>query len=120
VHRRDLGRVDADLVRATVRPRAALSARDGLLYVIAVDAAFTGDTFAAMVDHLEASGSLVVDRVDGWRGSKARPLEFDPTLDAIAALSAGYNRADVVIDQYAAEPIRQGLIRRGINVLARP
>ena len=33
-------------------------------------------------------------------------VQLDPTLDELAALSRAYHRASVVIDQYAAEPIR--------------
>ena len=109
-----------DLVRAAVAQRGDLPAVDGASYRIALDAAFTGDTFAALVGHREPAGRIVVDRVAGWRGTPAHPVLLGPTLDAVAELSRVYHHAPVVIDQYAAEPIRQGLAERGLAVLPRP
>jgi hypothetical protein len=63
---------------------------------------------------------LELDVIRGWRGSKGAPVQLDPTLDEIAALSRANQRATVVIDQYAAEPIRQALRRRGVTVTERP
>ncbi len=88
-------------------------------YVMAADPAFTGDTFTLVIGHREVS-SIWLDLVRGWRGTRGEPVNVDDTLDEIAALSRGYGRAPVLIDQYAAEPIRQGLHRRGVPVLARP
>jgi hypothetical protein len=47
-------------------------------------------------------------------------VEFDATLDAIAELATEFNGAHGLIDQYAAEPIRQGLGRRGVHVTEQP
>ena len=111
---------DSDLVRAARRPGGDLSPAAGVTYVLSIDAAFTGDTFSAMVGHREPSGRIVVDRIRGWRGSKAQPVQLESTLDELAELSMAYNGAPALIDQYAAEPIRQGLASRRIRVLARP
>lgn len=89
-------------------------------YTIALDAAFTGDTFGLLVGHRDQAGDVVVDRVMGWRGSRAEPVPLDPTLDAIAELTRTYHRADVVIDQYSAQPILQGLVARGVAVRQEP
>ena len=59
---------------------------------------------------------LELDVVRGSRGSKGAPVQLDPTLDEIAALSRAYHRATVIIDQDAAEPIRQALRKRGVTV----
>jgi hypothetical protein len=111
---------DAELVRAAVERRGALPALPDQHYVIALDPAFTGDTWSALVGHAESSGRIVVDRIEAWRGSRAKPVQMDAALDAVAALAVGYNGAPVLTDQYAAEPIRQGLVRRGVEVTARP
>jgi hypothetical protein len=111
---------DHELVQAAVRDRPDLPARPNVTYLVAVDAAFTGDTFSALVGHREPGDSVVIDRVTGWRGSKANPVRIDPTLDAVAALAAAFNGASVVIDQYSAEPIKQGLRVRGVTVRERP
>lgn len=110
---------DEAIVRSAIRTRTFPDVYPpvrGTAYVIAADAAFTGDTFAVLVGHREPAGRLVVDLVTAWRGSKARPVQLDPTLDEIADLARAYNGASVVIDQYSAEPIRQGLVRRDVSV----
>lgn len=61
-----------------------------------------------------------VDVVRSWRGSKGQPVQFDATLDAIAELATEFNGARVLIDQYPAEPIRQGLTWRGVHVTEAP
>jgi hypothetical protein len=91
----------------------------GLRYVISVDAAFVGDRFAVTIGHAGPYG-VELDAIRGWRGSKGTPVQVDPTLDEIAGLSRSYNRASVLIDQYAAEPIRQALRKRGVSVIERP
>jgi hypothetical protein len=91
----------------------------GLRYVISVDAAFVGDRFAVALGHAGPAG-VELDAIRGWRGSKGMPVQVDPTLDEIAALSRLYNTAPVLIDQYAAEPIRQALRKRGVTVRERP
>ncbi|HEV8546199.1 MAG TPA: hypothetical protein VGQ64_07880 [Candidatus Limnocylindrales bacterium] len=113
---------DPDLVRAAVRtderPGERFARNTAATYAIAVDAAFTGDTFALLLGH-RLGDRIDVDQVKGWRGSRKLPVQLDPTLDEIADLARVY-RAPVVIDQYAAEPIRQGLVRRGVRVIAKP
>jgi hypothetical protein len=111
---------DADLVRAAVRGGDEIAPRPGIGYVIAADPAFTGDRFAVLVGHREPDGQVIVDRITSWHGSKAAPVAIDPTLDAIATMAGTYNGALVLIDQFSAEPIRQGLHRRGVWVEERP
>lgn len=110
---------DASLIRAAIRDELDLGPQPGRTYLISVDAAFTGDAFAALVGHREA-GRTIVDRVRGWKGTRANPVQVDPVLDEIAAMSVAYGYAAVLIDQYAAQPIRQALRSRGIRVIERP
>ena len=111
---------DADLLRAAVRPGPDIKPpRSDAMYVVAVDPAFTGDAFGLLVGHRD-SEQVVIDLVRGWHGSRKAPVAIDPTLDEITAIAEAYGRAAVVIDQFAAEPIRQGLAARGVAVLARP
>jgi hypothetical protein len=110
---------DANLVRAAVRGGPEiLTPRPENAYVIALDPAFTGDTFAAIVGHRERE-RVVVDAVHGWHGTSSVPVRIDATLDQIADLARAYGGAPVVTDQYAAEPIRQGLAARGVIVRAK-
>jgi hypothetical protein len=41
-------------------------------------------------------------------------------LDEVAAIARAYGSAPVLLDQYAAEPIAEGLTERGINPVRRP
>jgi hypothetical protein len=107
-------------VRAAVIQRGNLPPVPGMAYWLAVDPAFMGDTFAAIVGHREPDGRVLVDLVTGWRGTSTQPVAIELTLDAVADLARAYNGAPVVIDQFAAEPIRQGLASRGLSVVARP
>jgi hypothetical protein len=111
---------DADLVRAAVRDGDELPPRPGIEYVIAADPAFTGDRFAVLIGHHDPDGQVTVDRIASWRGSRAAPVAIDATLNAIASIALAYNDGRVLIDQYAAEPIRQGLRKRGVRVEERP
>jgi hypothetical protein len=110
---------DANLVRAAVRGGPEiLPPRPETVYVVALDPAFTGDAFAAIVGHAEDE-RVVIDAVRGWHGTRGAPVRIDPTLDQIAELARAYGGAPVVTDQYAAEPIRQGLAARGVSVRAK-
>lgn len=116
---------DAETVRSAVRAGDPdLPPAPGVAYLIAMDPAATGDTFSVAVGHLEPVAAsrvrVVVDRVRGWRGSKADPVRIDPTLDAIAELSRAYNGAAVITDQWAAQAITQSLAARGVTVAERP
>lgn len=110
-----------ELVRAAVEQgRGDLAPQPGVRYVIALDPAYTGDRFAAIVGHRRPDGRVVVDRVTSWKGSKAAPVQIDPTLDEIAGLAAAYNGARVLTDQYSSQTIIQGLDKRGVRVEAAP
>lgn len=112
--------LDADSVRAAARlAPETLPPVPGTSYVIACDAGFTGDAFTVIVGHASEAG-VVVDRIASWRGTKAAPVQIDPTLDAIADHARAYGDALVLLDQFSAEVIRQNLVSRGVRVEARP
>ena len=105
------------LVRAAVRPGPDIRPPlPGQTYVVSIDQAFTRDVFAAAVGHRDGE-MMIVDLVVGWHGTRATPLPFDATLDQVAELARAYGAARVRLDQYAKEPIIQGLARRGIEVI---
>jgi hypothetical protein len=110
----------SELVLAAVRRGAPeLPPETGQGYTLAIDAAFTADRFAAIVGH-RIGERIIVDLVRSWRGTRQAPVPVDGTLDELAAMSRAYHDAPAVIDQFAAEPVRQGLERRGVHVIARP
>jgi hypothetical protein len=105
------------LVRAAVRRGPDIRPPlPGHSYVMSIDQAFTGDVFAAAVGHRDGD-MFIVDLVVGWQGTRATPLPFDATLDQIAELARAYNAARVRLDQFAAQPIIQGLTGRGVEVI---
>jgi len=112
--------LDPDLVRsaATGEERPPV---EGMTYVLAIDPAFAsgGDRFAAIVGHREEDRT-VVDRLASWSGSRGSPVRLDQTLDELAELSATYFGARIVSDQYAAEPVKQGLEARGLVATTTP
>jgi hypothetical protein len=110
---------DEQTVRAALRDHADEPARDGVQYVIAIDAAYTNDTFAVTLGHRDQAG-VVVDRVVGYRGTPREPVNHRLVLDEVAAISKAYNHARVVLDQYASEPVAQGLVERGVPAIRRP
>jgi hypothetical protein len=112
--------LDADLVRAAVRNRGDLPPMPDTDFVLCCDPAFTGDRFALIVGHRDRDQRIVVDRVTAWAGSKSAPVQIDRTLDEIAAIAQVYNGARVLVDQYSAQPIIQGLRARGLNVTEKP
>lgn len=111
---------EGELIHAAVREAERLPAIPGVRYSLAIDPAYTGDTFAAIVGHTEPSGRVVVDVVQGWHGTKGAPVIQDRVLDELALLAAAYNGAEVLTDQYGAQPILQGMATRGLSVSERP
>lgn len=111
---------DAESLRAAVSDRGDLPAIPTTSYTIALDPAFTGDRFALLLGHREPSGRVVVDRVRAWKGSKADPVRLDAVVEEVSVIAMAYNGANVLIDQHAAEPIRQALAKRGLRVEERP
>lgn len=117
------GVFDSETVRAAVRDGGDLAPRPGISYLISLDPAFVRDTFAMVIGHkgeINAADLVVVDRVLGRRGSKAHPVMVDQVLDEVADLSLAYGHASVICDQFAAQPVVQGLRARGVSIRERP
>lgn len=110
---------DEATVRSAVEPYDSRPPVVGATYTVAIDAAYTGDTFALVIGRREGE-RVLVERVSGWRGRKGAPLEHRAVLDEVAQLATIYNRASVLLDQYAAEPIAQGLAERGVSPIRKP
>ncbi len=90
----------------------------GERFFISLDASSgTGkDTYACLLGNL-ADDKLVIRDVRGWKGSPNNPVSHSGILDEVAAL-ARQHKAVVIIDQWAGEPLRQGLTERGCTVRA--
>lgn len=111
---------EAEAVNAAVVRREALPPAGGTSYVTSIDPAYSGDSFALAIGHVDRGGRLVVDRTAAWRGSRGRPVNHAAVLNEVATWAKAYNRAKVVTDQYAAAPIVDGLRERGCYVEAIP
>jgi len=99
-------------VRSCVAPRGDLPPVPGRGYLVAIDPAYSGDAFALVVGHFRER-KLIVDLVRSWRGTRGRPVDNEVVLDEATAIATAYNRASIVTDQYAAQPILSGLRKRG-------
>lgn len=116
--------LDGALIHAAVRkgvPTLNPSPQYG--YVVSIDPAYRGDTFALTVGHHEGYGPatrLVIDLSRGWTGSKVAPLDHRAVLDDVAVIARSYGNAPVVLDQFAQEPVAQGLAERKVRALRRP
>jgi hypothetical protein len=110
--------LDPDLVKASVRTGPeSLPPLPDRVYEIHLDPAFSsgGDVFACLVAHREPDARVLVDKILSWRGARGDPVRVDGVLDEIAALSAGYNHARIVTDQFAAVPLAQAMAKRGLR-----
>jgi len=97
-----------------VRRRKELPPVPDAFYVAAIDPAFSHDDFALNISHILADGTIVVDLLVRWRGTKGRPLGFEWVTQEIKYHMGKYGIASVIGDQYCAPVIRQQLLKFGI------
>jgi hypothetical protein len=110
--------VDA-IDRCVARGAGTLDPVPGIRYVVSLDVGLTNDATVACVAHLDRDGAeatVVLDRIERWRGRKGSPVDLGTVEDAVEGLSATYNGARVVVDPYQAVHLAQGLRRRGVQV----
>jgi hypothetical protein len=98
-----------------VRGRTELPRVEKGNYVVAVDPAFLHNDFALAVLHKTADGSVVVDRVERWAGTKQAPLGYEWVCGEIARIINEYGIREVLGDQYCAPVIRQYFDKLGIR-----
>jgi hypothetical protein len=77
-------------------------------YVAAVDAAYKGDRFTMCIAHRDHDRDVVViDRLEGWQGTRQAPLRLDSDLmPQIKALAEAYGIYEIHGDQFGAEPLK--------------
>ena len=97
-----------------VRHRKELPYVPGVCYVAAIDPAFLHDDFALNISHTLPDGTVVLDLLARWRGTKKRPLGFEFVTREIKYLLDMYRINKIVGDQYCAPVIRQQLLKLGI------
>jgi hypothetical protein len=108
----------ADAVRACVVRSEHTPYQQGMSYVLALDPAFTSDSFAFVVCHEERDNSerVVVDYIDRLEP----PVSFVEACELAQQLSQAYGHARVVTDQYCAAPLVQALGEKGLRVALKP
>ena len=110
-----------DAVRDCVKHAGVLPPEPGQRYVVALDVGLVNDATVVAVGHLrrrvdDGSMVVVVDRLDRFQGTKAKPVDLGMVEDHVAACSDIYNRAPAVVDPWQAKHLAQGLRRRGVSV----
>jgi hypothetical protein len=73
------GWIDSDTLNlCIIGGRRELPRQDNARYVAVLDAANRHDDFALVIVHKDPRGSVVVDFVNTWTGTKKAPLPFEP------------------------------------------
>jgi hypothetical protein len=98
-----------------VRGRTELARVETAIYVVAIDPAFRSCDFALAVLHRTANGSIVVDRVEHWTGTKKAPVPFEWACEKIAEIAKQYGIRKVTGDQHCADIIKQHFNKLGIT-----
>jgi hypothetical protein len=97
-----------------VRNRHELPRQAGVTYFAAIDPASRGNDFALVILHQTREGSLVMDRVACWTGTKTAPLPFEHVLAEVKEILDSYGLNSVTGDQYYSDAIGQHLLKIGI------
>ena len=102
-------------VMACVRDHPAIRRPEAdCSYFGTLDPAFSVDSFAMAVGHREADVTIV-DGIWSWRKQG-----YENTLDQVKLVASLYGVRSLRTDQHAAEPIREGLEKRGISADYQP
>ena len=96
------------------RGRRELPYHPDMHYVAAIDPASRKNDFALAIVHRLADGTVVVDKVARWAGTKNFPLPFEPVLDHIKQILESYGINSVTGDQYYCDAIGEHLLKLGI------
>jgi phage terminase large subunit-like protein len=119
--------VDDDLAACTVLD-GPLPPQGGVRYVIGLDVGTVNDRTAAVIAHAEpvtrtlADGEVtsgvrvILDRLQVWAGSRARPVQLAEVGDWLDLAAGEYNHAAVVFDPFQAVELTQRLSKRGVSV----
>ena len=107
--------IDSEILElCIVRSRKELPRVPGAFYVAAIDPAFLHDDFALIISHILADGTVVLDLLVWWRGTKRTPLAFELITQEIKFHLDKVKINTVVGDQYCAAVIRQQFLKLGI------
>jgi hypothetical protein len=86
-----------------------------VFYAAAIDPAFSHDDFVLMISHALPDGTIIVDFLKRWRGTKKTPVNFDVVSHEIRLYLDGYGITELIGDQHCYEVIRQQFLKLGIE-----
>ncbi len=109
--------IDREMLdRCVVRGRKELPPIRNVSYAAAIDPAFSHDDFVLIISHVLPDGTIVVDLVIRWRGTKRTPVNFDVSFSLkLKCISIDTASVELVGDQYCYEIIRQQFLKLGIE-----
>jgi hypothetical protein len=84
-------------------------------YFAAIDPAFRHDDFALAIAHRHSDGTVVLDLLVRWRGSKKIPVCWEQVRDDIQYYCKRYGIYVVHGDQHCAAIIQEQLLQLGIH-----
>jgi phage terminase large subunit-like protein len=103
-----------DDLRACVHLAGPQEPQPGRRYVVTLDLGIKHDRTVAAVCHREG-GTVVLDRMAVWSGSKAEPVKLAEVEGWVAQASRAYGGAAVIFDPWQAVALAQSLRRRGVR-----
>lgn len=117
-----------DLLACVVLP-GPLEPRPGTRYVIALDAGLVKDRTVGVVAHAKQESivddegeeipsgvKIVLDRIEVWAGSRAKPVQLDDVEAWLEQAHASYFGARIVCDPWQLVGLAQRLRARGIRI----
>jgi hypothetical protein len=107
--------IDAEILyRCVVPGRKELPPEPGVFYFAAIDPAFRHDDFALVIAHRHSDGTVVLDLLVRWRGSKKIPVCWGQVREDIQYYCKRYGINRVHGDQHCAAIIQEQLQQLGI------
>ena len=107
--------LDPDQIVAAQRREGVLAPSASQRYYGAIDPGYQVDAFTLAIAHRDEQGRAVVDGCWAWRRSG-----HEATLDAVVQLAKQYRVRELKTDQHSAVPIREGLLKRGLDTIYAP
>jgi phage terminase large subunit-like protein len=107
-----------DDLRACVTLDGPQEPKAGARYVIGVDLGIKSDRTVAAVCHGERDGAevrVVLDRMEVWAGTKAKPVNLGVVEDWLREAARRYHRAELVVDPWQSIGMVQRLRGSGVR-----
>jgi hypothetical protein len=101
---------------ACVGHSGPLPPRVGVRYAAALDVGLKHDRTVLVVGHRESSGKVVVDRLQRWQGSKARPVPLTEVEAAVFDVHALFGGPRLVADPWQWISSAQRLRAKGVRI----